>query len=54
MTRVYRQIRWSSQVAKPGGSPTNGTEGPVQPTETVVLPIQLELELTPPPVLPKR
>lgn len=54
MTQVKRFTRISWANPKPGGSPTNGTEGPADSLETVVLPIQLELELTPPPVLLKR
>ena len=50
MTQDKRFVRISWAVPKPGGSPTNGTEGPAAPLETVVLPIQLDLELTPPPI----
>ena len=54
MTQDKRYTRISWADPKPGGRPTNGTEAPADPLETVVLPIQLELELSPPPVLVKR
>ena len=45
MTQDKRFARISWTDVKPGGEPTNGTEAPAHPLETVVLPIQLELEL---------
>lgn len=49
MTQDKRYTRISWAEPKPGGSPTNGTEGPAVPLEMVALLIQLELELSPPP-----